>query len=138
MRIRRLSLAVALAAASAWSFAARADPSTDESQSGARLYRVYCANCHGERGRGDGPTAELLKVAPADLTQFARANGGAFPQERVYRAIDGREDVRGHGVREMPIWGLAFQQWDSDASQEREIRAKIQRLVDYLKTLQID
>lgn len=35
---------------------------------GGRLYRALCAQCHGERGQGDGPLARSLNPAPADLT----------------------------------------------------------------------
>jgi putative copper export protein/mono/diheme cytochrome c family protein len=35
---------------------------------GARLYSENCTQCHGVRGKGDGPAATGLKVPPADLT----------------------------------------------------------------------
>ena len=35
---------------------------------GAALFPVQCARCHGATGRGDGPDARALSVAPADLT----------------------------------------------------------------------
>jgi putative copper export protein/mono/diheme cytochrome c family protein len=35
---------------------------------GARLYAENCTQCHGLRGKGDGPAATGLKVPPADLT----------------------------------------------------------------------
>jgi len=35
---------------------------------GATLFPVQCARCHGATGRGDGPDARALSVAPADLT----------------------------------------------------------------------
>ena len=34
---------------------------------GERLYRVYCAPCHGPDGRGDGPDAALFPERPRDL-----------------------------------------------------------------------
>jgi putative copper export protein/mono/diheme cytochrome c family protein len=36
--------------------------------SGAALYRVHCAACHGPGGRGDGPARAGLPRLPADLT----------------------------------------------------------------------
>jgi mono/diheme cytochrome c family protein len=35
--------------------------------SGRALYREYCITCHGERGRGNGPSAAGLDPPPADL-----------------------------------------------------------------------
>lgn len=84
--------------------AARAAPP----EMGEREYRMYCASCHGVDARGNGPLAEMLAVDVPDLTRLKAANDGHFPFERVYRTIDGRTEVRGHGTREMPVWGAAF------------------------------
>jgi len=110
----------------------------DAVDQGRLLYRIYCQNCHGESGRGDGPTAEMMKVKPADLTRISRRNGGEFPADRVARTIDGRELVRGHGNRRMPIWGLSFQELDQDTNQENEVREKIRKLTQYLESIQED
>lgn len=37
---------------------------------GKSLYQIHCATCHGLAGRGDGPTAESLRVAPANFHRF--------------------------------------------------------------------
>ena len=103
---------------------------------GRLLFSIYCQNCHGESGRGDGPTAELLTVKPADLTRISRRNDGKFPTEQVARTIDGREMIRGHGNRRMPIWGLSMQQLDQDTNQENEVREKIRKLTRYLESIQ--
>jgi mono/diheme cytochrome c family protein len=103
---------------------------------GALLYRIYCLNCHGESGRGDGPLAPLLTVEPADLRLIRSRNGGVFPTDRVHRTIDGRSAVTGHGSREMPLWGLAFQEADLDANQERQVRARIVALTEHIESLQ--
>lgn len=42
--------------------------SAESIESGATLFAANCAVCHGERGLGDGPTAETLEIRPADLT----------------------------------------------------------------------
>jgi len=39
----------------------------DSIASGAALYAINCAICHGETGEGDGPAAASLAMAPADL-----------------------------------------------------------------------
>ena len=105
---------------------------------GASLYAVYCENCHGDDGKGKGPTAEFLSVQPADLTVLALKNGGVFPEERVYHAIDGRDRLRGHGRSSMPIWGLGFQTTGSDADQEQEVARRIRQLVEHLRSLQVE
>lgn len=109
------------------------EPSVEQ---GRELYRVYCRSCHGESARGDGPTAAALKVAPADLTALARDNDGEFPAARVHDAIDGRPGLLSHGTREMPVWGLAFQQFDTDIDQERQVSSRIRSLVLYLESIQ--
>ena len=46
---------------------------------GKTEYQHYCATCHGTEGKGDGPTASLLKVKPADLTQLSKKYNDTFP-----------------------------------------------------------
>ena len=41
-------------------------------------YMNSCAGCHGIDGNGKGPLADLLSVAPSDLTQLQKNNGGVF------------------------------------------------------------
>ncbi|HMB53068.1 MAG TPA: cytochrome c [Thermoanaerobaculia bacterium] len=125
-----LAALLLVAAPAAW---AEGDPSAAER--GALLYEIHCANCHGGQGRGDGRLAEVLTVRPPDLGRLT-GDDGRFPVERLRRAIDGRDDVRGHGRREMPVWGLAFQQRGRDADQEAEVTGRIDDLVAFLQTLQ--
>src|ERR1700729_3672899 len=63
---------------------------------GGELFVTYCASWHGVTGRGNGPAAEELRRPPADLTQFAKHNGGIFNGARVHSIVDGRA-VRAHG-----------------------------------------
>jgi mono/diheme cytochrome c family protein len=71
-------------------------------------YQSSCAACHGVDGKGAGPLAEELKTKPADLTMIAKKNNGKFPFNRVYETIDGRQEVKSHGPRDMPIWGFRY------------------------------
>ena len=114
----------------------RPEPDEESVAHGRFLYRVYCLNCHGEAGRGNGVSAPLLKIEPSDLTRLSRKNEDEFPFERVYGVIDGREEVRGHGSRRMPIWGLSFQDLDNDVNQEDAVRQKILNVIDYLQSIQ--
>lgn len=42
-------------------------PSEGELLQGKELFRVFCAPCHGESGRGDGPVGKKYVPTPADL-----------------------------------------------------------------------
>ena len=108
----------------------------DAVDQGRLLFSIYCQNCHGVSGRGDGPTGALLKIKPADLTRINRRNDGKFPTEKIARTIDGRELMQGHGDRRMPIWGLSMQQLDQDTNQENEVQEKIRKLTRYLESIQ--
>ncbi len=109
---------------------------------GKREYDASCANCHGLDGKGGGSFAQMLQVSMPDLTTLAKRNGGVFPVARVYNVIDGREEIKAHGTREMPIWGKHFSfraepQYDEYAYEaEAFVRARILALIDYLYRLQ--
>ncbi len=74
---------------------------------GKNAYRIYCWNCHGKEANGKGPAAQLLTIQPSDL-RLIKKEGEDFPYDRIHRTIDGRKLVKGHGGRDMPIWGDAF------------------------------
>jgi len=102
---------------------------------GQHLFRTYCASCHGTSARGDGPLAASMRRQPANLTEIAKRNGGVYPSEMVDRVIDGRQQVRGHGGPDMPVWGDAFLR-TTDGGSEATVRLKIQALVAYLDSIQ--
>ena len=102
---------------------------------GAALYKTYCAVCHGKEAKGDGPLAENLRHAPPDLTTLAKRNGGKFDAARVYRMIDGRDPIKGHGGSDMPIWGDAFKR-SSEGFSENAVKERIDALVARLESLQ--
>ena len=113
--------------------AAGIDPAVERGQ---RMFQVYCGSCHGLEARGDGTVADLLKVTPPDLTTLRQRNDGRFPTEQVHRTIDGREELRAHGSREMPIWGIGLQDLSRDSDQENEVAGRIADLVRFLATIQ--
>ena len=104
---------------------------------GRIAFRLYCRSCHGDRATGNGPVAEMLKVPPADLTRLSAENGGKFPAEKVHRMIDGRDLVKGHGDRDMPVWGVAFRVVE-ESEDEAMVKTKIDRLVQYLESIQVE
>ena len=125
--------ALAVVLATSVGMRAQRPSDTDVVQSGRDLFATYCASCHGVSGRGNGPAAEELRRRPADLTQFAKQNGGIFNAARMHSIVDGRA-VKAHGTMEMPVWGDAFK-W-REGLPEAAIKARIEALVRYLETIQ--
>jgi mono/diheme cytochrome c family protein len=108
-------------------------PLVPESMRGEDLFRLYCATCHGRDGRGHGPVASSLKMAPSDLTQISARNNGLFPRARVEEALTGRQDVAAHGSSDMPVWGPIFSGLDNS---EARVRVRIANLVAYVESIQ--
>ena len=104
---------------------------------GRPAYEQHCAVCHGREGKGDGGAAGLLTVKPADLTQLSKNNNGTFPFWKTYGVIDGREEIKGHGPRDMPIWGQEFLvQAGSSPVAQSQVRGRIMELIYYLESIQ--
>lgn len=107
--------------------------------SGKSDFRQHCAQCHGMDAIGDGPVAPALKKKPANLTLLSKGNGGVFPEEVVRNFIDGTKFAEGHGTRAMPIWGYAFMRRPGSSGaplSEQEVKHKIDRLVEYVESIQ--
>jgi mono/diheme cytochrome c family protein len=113
---------------------------------GALEYREACASCHGVEADGNGEIAWMLSTAPPDLRGLTVGNGGTFPFDRVYRVIDGRVPVAGHGPRLMPVWGRRFlreaerEGADLPHGHDPELVAagRILVLIEYLRSIQLD
>ncbi len=133
---RRLGFAAVATGLILWVVGAHGSEEQKLIERGRDLFRIYCRTCHGESGTGDGPTAAVLKTKPSDLTRLAERNNGEFPFDRVYSSIDGRQGILAHGARSMPIWGLAFQELDTDVNQEDQVRGRILQLIRYLESIQ--
>jgi mono/diheme cytochrome c family protein len=108
---------------------------------GKREFQRSCTSCHGADARGNGPMASVLNVKPADLTQMKKKHGGTFLFWRTYDTISGREEevtVRGHGTREMPIWGDRFR-LEPGANEQYAlgVRGRLLSLVQYLQSIQV-
>lgn len=101
----------------------------------------YCAACHGVGAKGDGTVAEYLTLTAPDLTQLRKMNAGSFPRERIQNVIDGRAEVKIHGARDMPVWGVwfKFEAGASDAGKgatEEVVLERINALVNYIESIQ--
>lgn len=107
---------------------------------GQAEYRNSCAMCHGEDGKGDGPLANDLYKAPADLTRLSERNGGEFPAWLVFATIDGRHAANQRDYRDMPIWGERFledeaRKYGPNAA-EAVTTKRILQLTKYVQSLQ--
>jgi mono/diheme cytochrome c family protein len=97
---------------------------------GAALYRRYCASCHGTTGRGDGPVASSLSNPPTDLTR-SRDDVATLMQ-----AIDGRRTIRAHGPADMPVWGEVFEQsLIGEPHGARIALLRVQSIAEYVRGL---
>jgi mono/diheme cytochrome c family protein len=110
---------------------------------GRTEYDGHCAVCHGEKASGFGAFGGMMTGQVPDLTTLSKRNGGVFPFERVYQTIDGSYVLKGHGTREMPIWGQRYRveaaRYYADTPYDERVfvRARILALTEYLSTLQV-
>jgi len=103
--------------------------------SGKVMYKEYCAVCHGDEAKGDGPYASMLKVPPPDLTTLAKRHDSKFPYDYVSNILRfGPGPTILHGSADMPAWGPIFQWFDKN--DERAVEQRIKNLCDYLASLQ--
>ena len=104
-----------------------------QSVDGADNFQAYCAVCHGQGAKGNGPAAPAMKVAVPDLTTIAQRNKGSFNAIEVEQIIrgTGKTATPAHGTEDMPIWGEVFRAEDRAKSTLR-----IGNLVTYLKSIQ--
>jgi mono/diheme cytochrome c family protein len=56
------------------------------------IYSEYCANCHGDSGKGDGSDAMMYDPAPSDLTDAAHMNK-LSDGEIYYQITQGRKPM---------------------------------------------
>lgn len=138
--MKQLALSVAAVLLISGCASSAADPREVRDLSGVEMYERLCASCHGAAGHGDGPVASLINIRVPDLTRIAQRDGGEFPTQDVRRTIDGRYDRPAHGARDMPVWGWQFYDSSStdDASERAHVDSMIDRLLQYLRSIQVE
>jgi len=102
--------------------------------SGARLYKQYCAVCHGIDLKGHGPLSTELKTPPADLTTLAQRHDGKFPDAYVEDVLRNGVKTPAHGDTEMPVWGPLFA--SIRGTDPELVSLRIINLVNYIKSMQ--
>ena len=101
-------------------------------------YLENCAECHGADGKGAQPEKRAVRgYVSTDLTQISKRNGGEFPRQKVYDAIDGRTRIAAHFRGDMPRWGARYRVDKNDHSKtEQEVHDRISGLVDFIESMQ--
>jgi mono/diheme cytochrome c family protein len=90
----------------------------DALSKGRAAYATYCASCHGQGGKGDGPAAAALSPKPRDLTD--RAHMAQLDDQYLFQVIG----KGGAAVGKSPLMPPA-------ALGEQDIR----NVIAYLRTL---
>ena len=84
-------------------------------EAGEKVYRSNCLNCHGSKGKGDGPIAASLTPPPADLSN---------PK------VQDKEDEALLSIIQNGITGTSMPAWKNDLSNQQ-----ILDVFTYLRTL---
>lgn len=110
------------------------EPALQKTTVGSELFHVYCANCHGEDGRGR-PATPAMRTASSDLTRLSAGHGGVFPRESVRELLaKGPGKSAAHGTSDMPAWGTIFRAFDKN---DTMADVRIDNLVSYLESIQV-
>src|SRR5260370_28270463 len=104
----RLVYATALAAATLAAAAGSSPARLQAQPQGKNVYDAHCVECHGESGRGDGPSAAYLTPRPRDFTsgryKIRSTETGSVPtDEDLIQSV--RQGLYG---TTMPGWGRSL------------------------------
>ena len=103
-------------------------------RSGTQLYKRYCAVCHGNDLKGNGPAPYPFTGLPPDLTTLTKRHGGKFPDAYVSDVMRNGVKIPAHGPAEMPIWGADFRA--GEGLNEAQVTARIADLSNYIRSRQ--
>lgn len=109
---------------------------TGRPSEGKALYDSYCVACHGPGGRGDGPLAADLPVAPVDLTLLSQANDGVFPYSEVMAQIYGYPGRYAVMPEFGPLLSGPSVIWKDEEGVEVRTPKALLSLAQYLETIQ--
>ena len=113
---RFLPIIAALMCLSNFNAAEAGDPKT--AFEGQRLFVSHCQLCHGPDGKGSGPLATNLGLAPSDLSQTVRSRSDTILRKII--SGEGGQTITGrdrHNILTdaMPQWGEIFTDQQIDA-----------------------
>jgi len=94
---------------------------------GKQLYKYYCADCHGIKGKGDGFNAEFLITEPRDLTDSVEKNLVELTNKEIFMApsrdLKNPDDDAPAIVSQMPTFKYTLSE------------AEIWSIIAYVRTL---
>jgi mono/diheme cytochrome c family protein len=103
--------------------------------SGEQLYKRYCAVCHGNDLKGNGPISPEYENPPADLTTLAQRHKNEFPDAYVEKVLRNGLNKPAHGNTEMPVWGPVFA--STKGGDPQIVTTRILNLTKYIKIFQV-
>ncbi len=86
--------------------------------------------------------AAQLNTPPGDLTLLSKKNGGTYPYKMVFDTISGKNVIKSHGTRDMPVWSLELSMPRHEGSggpirrSQYQVNLEIKRITDYIKSIQ--
>lgn len=85
---------------------------------GRRLFNSYCMLCHGDDGKGGGPLARRMGIAPTDLTVTTRSRSDTILRKII--SGEGGQTITGRArhnlvTEAMPDWSSVFDERQVDA-----------------------
>jgi mono/diheme cytochrome c family protein len=102
---------------------------------GKETFLKYCASCHGEDGKGNGPPAIALKPPPSDLTTLSARHEGKYPADYVSAVVKFGRSLTAHGSTDMPVWGARFK--ELDPGRDPTGQQHVDDVVAYIRSLQV-
>jgi mono/diheme cytochrome c family protein len=104
--------------------------------SGVQLYKRFCAVCHGNDLKGNGPVSPEFKNPPSDLTTLAQRHEGKFPDAYVEDVLRNGVKKPAHGNTEMPVWGPFLA--SVPGTDPELVSIQIENLTNYIKSMQAE
>ena len=103
--------------------------------SGAQMFKDYCASCHGVDGRGSGSAVVFLKTPPPDLRTMAQRNNGKYPAAKVVSMLHFGPGSAAHGALDMPTWGPLFRSLES-VPRSNVADLRVHNLTGFIESIQ--
>ena len=91
-----------------------------DAEQGKKLYGQFCASCHGQSGKGDGPAAAALNPKPRDHTN--KEYMSKMPDDEMFKVIKNGGASVGKSPL-MPPWGASLKD-----EQIRDVMAYVRSL----------